>query len=274
MSPAEPAWDPAQYERFERLRLRPALDLIARIPPIEARRVVDLGCGAGGPTMALAERFPQAEVLGVDSSGAMLAKALTAAGRRGLTPRVSFMEQDLAAWSASEPPDVLFSNAALHWLPDHPALFARLAKSLAPGGVLAVQMPYSHDLASHRLLRETLAERAPDGQPFGSDALRARCERRPVAEPLDYRAMLAPWASVTDTWIYEYEQELEGEDAVLEWVKGSALVPVLAELEQRTPAVRTAFLECYRERLARSYLRSPDRRTRFAFPRLFVLARV
>ncbi len=268
-SAALPSWDPGTYGRYERERLRPALDLLARVPPLAARRVVDLGCGAGGPTRALAARFPEAEIVGVDGSADMLREAAAAPGGE----RIRWRHEDLASWRPQEPLDLVFSNAALHWLDDHPALFARLARALAPGGVLAVQMPASHDLASHRLLRATLAERAPDGKPFGSDALRARRERRPVAEPLAYRRWLAPCVRSVDVWLYEYEQELEGEDAVLAWVRGTALRPVQDELAARPAGVREAFLERYRALLAEAYPPDASGRTRFDFPRLFVVAR-
>lgn len=147
-----PAWDPAQYLRFADERLRPALDLIARIPHPAPRRVVDLGCGAGNALPVLAARFPQAEVTGVDGSAAMLAKA---AGQ-GLRTE----QADIASWSPAEPVDVIFSNAALHWLGGHATLFPRLLGCLAPGGVLAVQMPAMHD-APFRALQPRVAADGP-----------------------------------------------------------------------------------------------------------------
>ena len=129
------AWDPAQYLKFSNHRLRPALDLRAQIPLAAPERIVDLGCGAGNVTRFLAERWPQAQISGVDNSAEMLAKA------RSSMPQAEWVESSIASWEPKAPVDLIYSNAALHWLPDHPALFARLLGFLKPGGRLAVQMP-------------------------------------------------------------------------------------------------------------------------------------
>ena len=138
---ARPAavWDPAQYLRFADERLRPALDLLARVPLDAPARVVDLGCGAGNVTAILRQRFPTADVAGVDGSAAMLDKA------RAATPGCRFEQADLFTWQPDGAPDLIYSNAALQWVGEHPRLFPRLLSMLAPGGVLAVQMPAMHD---------------------------------------------------------------------------------------------------------------------------------
>src|SRR5262245_29598004 len=147
-------WDPNQYLKFADHRLRPALDLLARIGAEEPGAVYDLGCGAGNVTKLLAERWPKARVTGIDSSIAMLEKARAAA------PRIAFILAELAAWRASEPASVIYSNAALHWLGGHETLFPRLMEQLAPGGTLAIQMPRNHRAASHTLMAEA-AEAGP-----------------------------------------------------------------------------------------------------------------
>ncbi len=201
-------WDPYLYQRFATMRIQPGLDLLSRVPLADARRIVDLGCGPGDLTAKLASKWPAAAVLGVDSSESMLCRAtlpqwgpylvqleggeLALAQNEGA--RVMWQRADIAEWEPApgEAPDLIYSNAALHWLPDHEALFPRLLGLLAPGGRLAVQMPQSWGLPSHRLMRETLAEGGVGGAPLGTPELRARMARRPVAEAVHYRALLAP----------------------------------------------------------------------------------
>ena len=257
-------WDPSQYERYGGLRLRPAVDLLARIHGQSPARIWDLGCGAGGPTRMLAERWPEARIHGLDQSAEMLERA---AGERS---DIRWVEGDLAHWRAPEPVELIFSNAALHWVPDHGTYLPGLVDSLVPGGVLAVQMPFSFDLPSHRLLRASLKTPGPDGRPFGSEALQARMARRWVHDLVEYRRILAPFVRELDLWIYEYAQRLEGPDAVLEWVRGTLLRPVFEELQGER---RKVFSRHYRERLTEAYPTDSDGRTPFPFPRLFLVAR-
>jgi trans-aconitate 2-methyltransferase len=260
---SHPSWDPKHYELFLDLRLRPALDLLSRVTPASPQRIVDLGCGTGRVTELLAQRFPEAQVTGVDASREMLERARAAEGR------ARYIEGDIAHFTPTEPLDLLVSNAALHWVADHEALFPRLLGDLAAGGVLAVQMPLSWPQDSHRLMREVLADGGLDGQPLGDPELRARMERRPVEEPAFYYDCLADHASRIDLWTTEYVQVLEGEDPVLAWVEGTGLRPILqglagAELER--------FLERYRVELRAAYPRRADGRTLFPFRRLFLVA--
>ena len=151
---AQSSWDPDQYLRFGDERLRPALDLLAHIGLERPRTVVDLGCGAGNVSAILKQRFPAARVLGVDGSAAMLEKARAAA------PDCDFVQADMANWTPEQPPDLIYSNAALHWVPDHQRLFPRLMGTLASGGVLAVQMPAMHNSPMRRLQGELAASGA------------------------------------------------------------------------------------------------------------------
>src|SRR5512141_201366 len=144
------SWNPDQYLKFSAPRLRPAIDLLAAVPSTRPGTVYDLGCGAGNVTRLLAERWPQADITGVDDSAAMLAKAATEQAR------VRWVERGLAQWRADRPADLIYSNAALHWLPDHARLFPALLAQLAPGGVLAVQMPRNFDAPSHTLIADTV----------------------------------------------------------------------------------------------------------------------
>jgi trans-aconitate 2-methyltransferase len=258
---ASPSWDAAQYLRFAGERMRPAMDLLQRIPAeLTPGRAVDLGCGTGEITLALKARWPRAEVTGLDSSAAMLEKA------RRLGCEVAWVQADIAAWSPAQPFDLIFSNAALQWLDGHEALFARLLAALAPGGVLAVQMPRNFAAPSHRLMRET----ASDG-PW-RERLSRRLRTEPVLPPERYYGLLAPLASELDLWETEYLHLLEGETPVLDWVKGTALRPLLEALAD--PGERAEFVARYQARLSEAYPRRSDGRTLFPFRRLFLVAHV
>ena len=256
-------WDPAQYDRFRDYRLRPALELLDRVPITEASLVYDLGCGAGTVTRIVAGRFPGAHVTGLDSSPEMLAKA------RAEPNRIEWIHGDIADWEPEQPPDLIFSNAALHWLEDHPGLFPRLVGYLAPGGCLAVQMPLSHAQPSHTLMCETLANGGAGGSPLGDEAVAAAAARDWVLDSSAYYELLAPHSSELDIWETEYLHRLEGEDAVLEWVRATGLRPVLNGL---TGADLARFLEVYRDRLREAYPRRTDGTTVYPFPRLFLVA--
>ncbi len=252
------SWNPAQYLKFAAPRLRPALDLLARLDLAAPRRIVDLGCGTGSIARLLAERWPGAEVTGVDGSPAMLAEARAAA------PSLRWVEADLGAWRPDAPPDLLFSNAALHWLPDPAALFGRLFDALAPGGVLAVQMPRNFAAPSHTAIEATVH----DG-PW-RDTLQPLLRPSPVAEPAWYFDLLAPRAASLDLWETEYLQVLTGADPVKEWTKGTWLAPFLAAL---APADAAAFEAAYAARVRAAYPTRADGRTLFPFRRLFIVAR-
>ncbi len=251
-------WDPAQYLKFAQPRLRPALELLARVDLAAPGVVCDLGCGTGELTRVMAERWPQAIVTGIDDSPDMLARAGPA------PPNVRWLRQDIAHWNPERPADLIYSNAALHWLPDHAQLLPRLIASLAPGGVLAVQMPRNFSAPSHM----TIAETARAG-PW-----RARLEpllrETPVAEPRWYLDLLSARCRDVDVWQTEYYQILRGENPVAEWTKGTWLKPLLAALDEPE---RSAFEAAYAQRVARAYPRRADGTTVLPFLRLFVIAR-
>ena len=257
-------WDPAQYDRFRDYRLRPALELLDRVPiTTEASVVYDLGCGAGTVTRIVAERFPAARVVGLDQSPKMLARATARPGR------IEWIHGDIADWAPERAPDLIYSNAALHWLGDHDALFPRLLGCLAPGGCLAVQMPLSHLQPSHVLMCETLANGGAGGSRLGDEALAAAAARNWVLDSGAYHDLLAPQAAELDIWETEYLHRLEGDDAVLEWVRATGLRPVLNGL---TGANLKRFLQVYRARLREAYPRRADGSTVYPFPRLFLVA--
>jgi trans-aconitate 2-methyltransferase len=252
------SWDPAQYLRFSNERLRPALDLLAQVPLPAARHVVDLGCGAGNVTAILRQRFADADVLGVDGSEDMLAKARAAA------PGCRFQVADFAAWMPDTPPDLIFSNAALHWATGHETLFPRLVSLLAPGGVLAVQMPAMHDEPLRRLQNEVAA--VGPWAPILADAGFAR-GLLPVGA---YYDLLRPLVADLDMWESIFLHVLQGENAVTEWAAGSSLRPFLDKLPD---GLREQYRAAYTEALRPHYPRRADGSTLLPFRRLFFIAR-
>jgi trans-aconitate 2-methyltransferase len=249
-------WDPALYLTFTDQRLRPALDLMARVPLADAATIYDLGCGPGNVTRLLVERWPRARVTGVDASPEMLAKARAIAG-------IAWQHADLARWRAETPADLVYTNAALHWLDDHAVLFPHLVDQLRPGGVLAVQMPRQHLNPTHRILFELARE------PRWAGAPEAGIREFPVADPGQYYAWLTASCDPLDIWEVEYLHVLEGDNAVLQWVMGSVARPVLDKLAQEHHA---AFLAEYGARLSAAYPRRADGKTLLPFRRLFVVA--
>ncbi|SDH56278.1 methyltransferase domain-containing protein [Propionivibrio dicarboxylicus] len=251
------AWNPEQYLKFSQPRFRPAQDLLARVTADAPQTVVDLGCGAGNVTQMLAGRWNSARITGIDSSAEMIAEAAKLPGN------IAWQEQSIAAWQADAPVDVIYSNAALHWLGDHATLFPQLMRQLAPGGTLAVQMPRNFGAPSHTLIWETVAAQAWKGD-FGHIP-----RNSPVAEPRFYYECIAPAAARIDIWETEYLQVLEGKDPVKEWTKGTWLKQFLDALD---PAERADFEEDYAKRLRAAYPTLPDGKTLFPFRRLFIVA--
>ena len=259
MAIASPTWDPTQYLKFSNERLRPALDLVSQVPLASARHVVDLGCGTGSMTAILKQRFPEADVLGVDGAESMLAKARAAA------PDCRFETGDFATWAPAAPPDLIFSNAALHWVTDHDILFPRLLSTLAPGGVLAVQMPSMHD-APLRALQNDVAREQPWSEHLGDAGF-----ARGLLPVEGYYDAVRPHVSSLDIWQTTYLHVLTGENAVTEWAAGSSLRPFLDKLP---PDLVPGFRAAYSAALAPHYPRRPDGTTLLPFKRLFLIARI
>jgi trans-aconitate 2-methyltransferase len=250
-------WNPDRYLAFADHRTRPATDLLARVALDAPARVADLGCGPGNSTALLVERWPDAAMVGIDSSAEMLVKA------RASGVPATWALADIAEWTPAAPFDVLFSNAALQWLPDHATLLPRLLDHVGPGGVLAVQMPRNFAAPSHILLREVAA-----AGPW-SERLQPLIPPEPVGAPAWYYDLLVPGAARLDIWETEYLQVLEGDDPVLAWTRGTALRPVQAALDA---GERAAFEAAYKQRLRTAYPKRPDGRTLFPFRRLFIVA--
>jgi len=251
------SWNPDQYLKFADHRLRPALDLLARIPVQSPETIADLGCGPGNVTHFLRQRWPEARITGIDSSLEMLESA------RKAYPTMAWEQADIGHWLPKVPADVIYSNAALQWLDHHRQLFAKLYAALAPGGVLAVQMPRNFDQPSHVLMR-----RAAQEGPW-RDRLAPYLRHSPVAAPVEYWRMLQPLGAGIDIWECDYLQTLSGDDPVLQWMLGTTLRPILAALSETE---RDAYLQVYRQLLLEAYPREADGATLFPFRRLFILA--
>jgi trans-aconitate 2-methyltransferase len=232
------AWNPEQYDRFKAERTAPFRDLVAMVQPVPGGRVVDLGCGTGELTDELHLITRSASTLGLDSSAAMLAKARA-------TPRVEFREGDIATFTSASPFDVVFSNAALQWVPHHRELLARLAALVAPGGQLAVQMPANSDHASHLVATDVAGE-----EPFASafaggpppDPVRTN-----VLRPEQYAELLDELGFTQQhVRLQVYGHHLDSTADVVEWVKGTTLT----RFRERLPAeLYDAFVVRYRDAL-------------------------
>ncbi|HWA88249.1 MAG TPA: trans-aconitate 2-methyltransferase [Opitutus sp.] len=255
-----PTWDTAQYLKFSAERTQPAIDLAARIALDAPRCVIDLGCGPGNSTAVLARRWPAAELTGLDNSPAMLATA------QKDFPQIAWAIGDIATWAApaSAPFDVVFSNAALQWVPNHPQVVPRLLAQLAPGGALAFQVPANIDAPPHRLMRELAA----------SPAWRRHFDPPPrewhAHEPEFYYDLLSSHASRLDLWTTDYLHVLANVDAIIAWYRGTGLRPWLEAL--RDEPTRTRFLADYRDALAPHFPARADGRVLFPFHRLFLIA--
>jgi trans-aconitate 2-methyltransferase len=255
------SWDAAQYTRFEAERNRPIHDLLAQLPDEGIRRAVDIGCGPGNSTELLLRRWPGAEVRGMDNSPEMIAAA------RERLPGVHFELADAAAWSSDGfAPDLVLSNAVLHWVPDHARVLPALLRELAPGGWLAVQMPDNLQEPAHRLMREVAAQ-----GPW-AERLAAAVARRDAPLAADgYFRILREAAAHVDLWRTTYHHQLAGGPrAVVEWFKGSGLRPFLQPL---TPDEQAEYLARYEAALAGAYAPLADGTVLLPFPRLFFIAR-
>lgn len=252
-------WNPGVYLAFADHRGRPFFDLLSRVRAEVPRRVVDLGCGPGNLTITLTQRWPGAVVEAVDSSPEMVA----AARERGLDASVG----DLAAWTPKPDTDVVISNAALQWVPEHRELLVRWVDELAAGAWLAMQVPGNFDAPSHAAVRELASS------PQWLDALGHIPFRvgKVVDSAAEYAATLADAGCTVDTWETTYVHELAGEHPVLDWITGTALTPVRSALgDEDWQRFRSELIPMLDER----YPARPDGRTFFPFRRIFVVAQI
>ena len=253
-----PLWDANLYLRFGQERTQAAVDLVSHVELDWPRCIVDLGCGPGNSTAVLRARWPEAQITGVDQSAEMLAEA-----RRGW-PDGRWSEADIATWSAAEPCDLVFSNAALQWVHGHALLIPHLLQQVAPGGALAVQVPLHFDSPLHRRMRE-LALDARWRERMGR-ALNALVRERPEF----YYDLLAPRCARLRLWETEYIQPMESPAAILDFIRGTGLRPYLEALADGTE--RDLYMSLLADAVAHDYPARPDGKALFPFRRLFIIA--
>jgi trans-aconitate 2-methyltransferase len=250
-----PEWDSAQYLKFHDERTQPCRDLVARIAIPAPARVIDLGCGPGNSTEVVAGRWPEARITGLDCSPAMIASA------RAKHPEWDWIAGEIAEWAEGEERyNLVFSNAALQWAPDHARLFPRLFGRVADRGALAIQVPANWDGPAHLAMREV-------GRRFGIDR---RVREWFTHDDAFYYDVLSPHTSRLDLWATEYVHIMDGHEAIVEWYRGTGMRPFLEALTGEEE--RTQFAAEYREALREAYPVQSDGRVLFPFRRLFVLA--
>lgn len=259
MSESTPdVWKPDVYSRFAKERRQPFDDLLALVEESPGGRAVDLGCGTGELTRVVHAHVGAAETVGVERSAAMLGKSGPFAGGG-----VRFVLENIETFEPAAPLDLVFSNAALHWVADHGSLFARLASWLAPGGQLAVQMPSNHAHASHRAAADVAR-----AEPFAS-ALAGFVVPVHVLAPSAYAALLYRLGFAEEAVrLQVYGHRLESRDAIVDWVKGTLLTDYEARLP---PELYARFVSRYRERLAE--LLPDERPFYFTYDRVLIWAR-
>lgn len=252
-----PDWSPEVYARHAGPRLRPALDLLARVPLSDARTVVDLGCGGGALFPALRDRFPRARLVGVDNSSAMLSRA------RDVDAGAELIHADAATWRPASPVDLVLANASLQWIPGHDRLVGDL---LGYCRCLAVQVPENFAAPSHTLLYEAMA------RPEWSARLGGLERRDIVLRAEAYAALIGEAGADLDLWRTTYYHELEGADPVLDWMRGTALLPIQAAFGGAGSSDMIAFEAALGRSLARAYPPDSAGRVLFPFSRLFFVA--
>jgi len=251
-------WSAEQYLKFEDERTRPPRDLLAQVPLTEARKIVDIGCGPGNSTELLVKRWPNATVIGIDTSSGMLRQA------RERLPKQTFIEANVAHWVPPDGTDLLFANAVFQWVPGHLKHLQRLLGRLPEGGVLAAQIPDSLEEPAHLLMREVAREGPWSKQLYEKARLRDE-----VPEPGGYYDALSPHCRRLDIWHTIYNHPLADATAIVEWVKGTGLRPFMEMLET---AERKLYLAEYTARVAAAYKPQADGKVLFRFPRIFIVA--
>jgi trans-aconitate 2-methyltransferase len=253
------SWSSQQYLKFEDERTRPARDLLNAVPTLSVKTAADLGCGPGNSTELVAARYPDAKLVGVDNSPEMIKAA------EARLPKAKFALSKIEDWSEPGPWDLLFANASLQWVGHHEALLPKLVSGLAPGGVLAIQMPDNLDEPSNLAMRQTA-----NTMPFSAKLRDAEKARTILFDASGYYKLLKPLCTRVDVWKTTYFHPLAGGVAgIVEWVRGTALIPYLKPLSKSEQA---AYLNAYRDALAKAFVPLADGTVILPFPRLFIVA--
>jgi trans-aconitate 2-methyltransferase len=253
-----PDWDPKLYLKFSDQRGRPAADLIGQIQLKNPQRIMDLGCGTGSSTERLHQRWPKAQISGLDSSPAMLKEA------RENHPGWLWVESTIESWSPAGHYDLIFSNAALHWVAQHATYFPKWMEHLSPGGVLALQMPHNIDTPAIQVMKQIAAD------PQWSGALSGARESTFVQPPCFYYDALRKLATRLNIWETEYLQVVDGAQAVLDWLRSTALRPYLERLPDE--AHRRRFEALCLEGFEAAYPLDDQGKTLFPYRRIFIVA--
>jgi trans-aconitate 2-methyltransferase len=253
-----PSWDADLYLKFAGERTQPAVDLISRISLVDASRIIDLGCGPGNSTAMLRQRWPAAEIIGLDNSREMISAASLA------HPDWAWLEGDIATWTAAVPFDLVFSNAALHWVANHAEVMPHLLRQVLPQGALAIQMPAHFRSPVHKLMIETAMN------PAWQDCMENAIHAIKIERPAFYYGLLHPLASKLDLWETEYIHVMNSPAAILEWIRGTGLRPFLEALPFEEQ--KRLFEELFLAGLTKAYPAQKDGRVLFPFRRLFILA--
>lgn len=253
-----PSWNADLYLQFANERTQPSIDLTARIRLEAPGRVIDLGCGPGNSTAVLRGRWPRSIIIGLDHSAEMIAKA------RAIEPSGTWEQGEIPTWAPGEKFDLVFSNAALQWVPDHVTLIPHLLAQVAAGGALAVQIPAHLESPVHRAILEIADDPEWSGQMASARWLLN------VGTPGSYYDLLCREAVRVDLWITIYQHVLAGPEAIVEWVRGTGLRPFLEALA--TEEQRARFTARLLERVTREYPRRAHGKVIFPFRRLFFVA--
>jgi trans-aconitate 2-methyltransferase len=254
------AWDPNLYLKYANERARPAADLIAQIRLEAPARIVDLGCGTGNSTEQLKQRWPASAITGVDNSPEMLAKA------KANHPDWQWVLCDIEAWRPEPAVDLIFSNAALHWVPGHATLFRKLMNGVAEGGVLAAQMPNNFHAAAHTVVREV----ALTGDPRWAKEMVSAADAFTIQPPLFYYDVLRKHASRVDIWETEYQHVMDGPKAIFDWIRSTGMRAYLDHLPDAEQ--RQLFEEMCLERFQEMFRPNDQGKVLFPFRRIFMVA--
>ena len=253
-----PSWNADLYLQFASERNQPSIDLTARIRLDAPSRIIDLGCGPGNSTAVVRGRWPGAELVGMDHSADMMAKA------RADFPEAAWELGEIPTWSPTQKFDLVFSNAALQWVLDHATLIPHLFAQVASGGALAVQIPAHLESAVHRAIVEIAAD------PEWTTAMQSAQHSLNVGTPESYYDLLCGGAAHLDLWVTTYQHVLAGPGAVVEWIRGTGLRPFLEALPNDDQ--RTRFTARRLARVTEQYPRRADGKVIFPFRRLFFVA--
>ena len=255
MNDAAGSWNPDTYLWFERQRTLPATDLAARIEVAQPERVIDIGCGPGNSTAVLRRKWPHAAVTGLDSSEEMIRKA------RAQYPDTDWVHGDARAWTPDQSYHVIFSNAALQWMPDQQGIIRKLFAALVPGGALAVQVPADVDTPLRRAVM-TIADRA-----------QWRTRMSGCASLITYRDasfyydILSALSQRLELWTTTYTHVLDSHQELIDWYTSTGMKTYLARIQAEEE--KTAFKRQVLDECRPGYPQHPDGRILFPFPRLF-----